>query len=291
MNEAKLKKSFGVALALFWAMGVTGATAQEQEAHVSVIARWHLSYHAPRVLSAERLPAGLLLVCPGLNGEGAEACREDGPWAKFADRYNLWILSPTFHCDSKDVRDRRKCYYYPESGSFEWLLTEIDKLADQHGISDRKLLLFGFSAGAHVVHRLALWRPERVKAVAAYSAGWWDIPKKDAQSVSMLIMCGEQDERYEPSIAFYREAMKVGWPVAWRSFSDVGHTIDDRVLTMTQCFLAAFVETHGLNPWIGDIQEWLAYPADSKEAQAIPLEYRAILPSEQVAKVWETIDP
>ncbi|MBI4024361.1 MAG: hypothetical protein HY360_05230 [Verrucomicrobia bacterium] len=43
----------------------------------------------------------------------------------------------------------------------------------------------------------------------------------------------------------------------------------------------------GKGSYVGDIQEWRAYPANSDEAGRIPAEYRAVLPSEAVARAWE----
>lgn len=268
---------------------LSGASAPEKDNSIPATAAWRLACRAPGPAAAAHLTTGLLLVCPGFNGDGSAACRENGPWAQFADRYNLWILAPTFYGDPENIRDRNACYYYPESGGFDWLLNEIDKLADRHGVAERKLLLFGFSAGAQVVHRLVIWRPERVKAAVACSAGWWDVPGPTVQSVSMLIMCGERDARYEAGIAFYRETLRLDWPVAWRSFAGLGHAMDKRVLALAQAFLAAHVQPCGSNPWVGDIQEWRAYPAASEDAQSIPPAYRVILPSENMARVWETI--
>lgn len=185
--------------------------------------RYRLCHRAPHEIQGPERSSGILVICPGLNGSGEAACGEGSPWAEFADRQRLLLVSPTFYCDPGNVHDRRVCYYYPESGSFDWLLNEIDKVADQYGISDRKLLLFGFSAGAHVVHRLALWKPERVKAVVAQGAGWWDEPKMTGQRVPMLILCGEQDERYYVCLEFYRAAMRAGYPMAWRSYPGLGH--------------------------------------------------------------------
>lgn len=250
--------------------------------------QYRLYHRVPHEIQGPERIRGILVICPGLNGSGEVACQEGSPWAEFADRQRLLLVSPTFYCDPGKVHDRRVCYYYPESGSFDWLLNEIAKLADRHGISDRKLLLFGFSAGAHVVHRLALWKPDRVKAVVAQGAGWWENPRTVGQRAPMLVLCGEQDDRYYVSLEFYRAAMRAGYPMVWRSYPGLGHEVDDRVIKLAQAFFKAYGEDlKDESEWIGDIQEWQAYPTESEASESIPLEYRTILPSAMMVKVWK----
>jgi len=240
--------------------------------------------------SANQPSAPLLLVLGGVGSSGGNIVRDNADWARFADENKLWLLSATF-AYPKNVLDRKQCYYYPESGSMEWLAGEIDRLAKRNGLREKRLLMSGVSGGAHFVHRFALWNPDRVTALAAYSAAWWDEPASAIKKIPMLIMCGEEDERYEPSIMFYRKASLMGCPVLWRSFSNLGHEMDQRVIRLAQTFLKEFVrERKSTQPWVGDIQEWKAYPKDHPEARRIPLEYRVAIPSETVAKVWEHAD-
>lgn len=92
--------------------------------------RYRLYHRAPHEIQGPERSSRILVICPGLNGSGEAACGEGSPWAEFADRQRLLLVSPTFYCDPGNVHDRRVCYYYPESGSFDWLLNEIDKVAD-----------------------------------------------------------------------------------------------------------------------------------------------------------------
>jgi dienelactone hydrolase len=40
----------------------------------------------------------------------------------------------------------------------------LEQVGKEAGVQTDKILIFGFSAGAHFAHRFALWKPERVKA-------------------------------------------------------------------------------------------------------------------------------
>ncbi len=244
-------------------------------------------FRPPQASSSEKTASPtLLLVLGGIGSDGHVICHGRNFWTEFADENQCWLLSATFP-PVKDVHDRKNCYYYPESGSMRWLLQQIDALADKENIRDKKLLLYGISGGAHFVHRFTLWRPERVKAAVAYSAAWWDEPTEKIRTVPMLIMCGEEDPRYEPSIAFYRRVSLLGCPVLWRSFPRLAHEEDLRVIRLAQAFLRAFLDHKPSWSWVGDIQEWRTYPADSLEVREIPLEYRVKIPSEEVARLWE----
>ncbi len=61
-------------------------------------------------------------------------------------------------------------------GSGEATVEALGRIGAKLGMKPDKILIFGFSAGAHFAHGFASWKPERVKAFVAYSAGWWDEP-------------------------------------------------------------------------------------------------------------------
>ena len=223
----------------------------------------------------------------GIGSDGRDQIRENSFWTQFADREGLWLVSATFPVPS-DVHDRKKCYYYPESGSMDWFLSQVDQLATRENLDHPRLLMVGFSGGAHFVHRFGLWKPSRVSAIVAHSAAWWDEPVATAKTVPMLVMCGEDDDRFDLSMEFYQKASKMGFPMVWRSFPRLGHAVDARVLGLAQVFIKEFIG--GKKPpfdWVGETQEWKAYPKKSAEVDRIPPEYRVWLPSEVVARKWE----
>ena len=130
-------------------------------------------------------PIGVLVLVPGYNGQG-EAILDD-QWKKFTIENNLALLAPTFRAEGME-NNSGKGYYYPEQGSGEVLERALAKLNRRTGVQTDRILIFGFSAGAHFGHRFALWKPQRVKAFVAYSAGWWSEPTAAIRKVPALIM-------------------------------------------------------------------------------------------------------
>ncbi len=56
------------------------------------------------------------------------------------------------------------------------LLGLLDELAEQHGFDTARLRLFGFSGGAQMAHRFAMFHPQRVERLCVVSAGWYAMP-------------------------------------------------------------------------------------------------------------------
>ena len=231
--------------------------------------------------------AGVLVLVPGFNGDGAGML--DARWKAFAEKNGLVLLAPTFHADGNEC-NQGKGYYYPEQGSGEAMEQALREVTRRSGVATDKILLFGFSAGAHFGHRFALWHPQRVRAFVAYSAAWWSEPTVRLKTVPALIMCGETDERYPASFAFFRQGQKLGCPWVWRSFGHTGHELTPAVRNMAEVFLAHYAALPAQRPSTpgevryGDIQTFKA--VGRAEKKSIPEELRIELPSPAVAEVW-----
>lgn len=130
----------------------------------------------------------VLLLIPGYNGSGEALL--DARWKVFAEKHGLVLLAPTFKTTPEELR-RGRGYYYPEQGSGAEVERMLAQGKQESGVQTDKILIFGFSAGAHFAHRFAMWKPERVKAFVAYSAAWWSEPTETLRGVPALIICGE----------------------------------------------------------------------------------------------------
>jgi len=234
-------------------------------------------------------PSGVFLIIPGFNGSGEKML--DDRWKHFADEHSLVLLAPTFTSTNSPQELRTKGYYYPEQGSGTVIEEALSEVHRRTGAPVDKILIFGFSAGAHLAHRFALWKPERVGAFVAYSAGWWSDPTPPLRGVPALIMCGESDERYEPTRAFMERGMALHLPWIWRSYKETGHQLTPAVRSMAEAFLAEEADRlkagSGLpSPKLyGDIQSYQVVLAADRET--IPEAVRIPLPSEAVANVWK----
>ncbi len=250
--------------------------------------------------------AGVLVLVPGYNGSGGQML--DARWRAFAAKHGLILLAPTFHAEGKE-NNQGKGYYYPEQGSGEVMEKALKEVGKRTGAETDQVLFFGFSAGAHYVHRFALWQPQRVRAFVAYSAGWWSEPTARVRKVPALVMCGEADERYGATWEFFKKGQRLGCPWVWRSYKETGHALTPAVRDMAEVFLACYAgrgeqaggrkeqagmpmsreEQAGMPvsrvSRYGDIQTYRSVgPA---ERDSIPEEFRIELPSKEVAEVWE----
>ena len=229
-------------------------------------------------------PTSVLLLIPGYNGSG-EAMLDDR-WKAFAEKHRLVLLAPTFKTSPEELQ-RGRGYYYPEQGSGAEVERMLQQVGRETGVSTEKVLIFGFSAGAHFAHRFDLWRPERVKAFVAYSAAWWSEPTAALRTVPAMIVCGEEDgPRLEPTKAFFERGHALGLPWIWRSYQDVGHTLTPRIRDLAEAFLAAQLADEPEPALYGDTQTYRVVEQADKES--ILPEVRVALPSREFAEVWRT---
>lgn len=238
------------------------------------IARW---------VPHERKGATVLLLIPGYNGSGAAMM--DARWKVFAEQHGLVLLAPTFKTTPEELQQGRG-YYYPEQGSGAEVERMLEQVKQETGVETDKILIFGFSAGAHFAHRFALWKPERVKAFVACSAGWWSEPTDAMGGVPALIVCGEADrERFEPTKGFFERGLAMGLPWVWRSYAGVDHTLTPRMRDLAEAFLAAQLAERGGERLYGDTQTYRV--VEEGEKDSILPEVRVALPSREFAEIWE----
>ena len=240
-----------------------------------------------RMWRSDGARAGVLVLVPGYNGDGEGML--DARWKAFAEKQGLVLLAPTFHADG-NVCNQGKGYYYPEQGSGEVMENALREVTRRTGVATDKVLMFGFSAGAHFAHRFALWHPRRLHAFVAYSAGWWSAPTEELKTVPALVMCGEADERYPATFAFFKQGQKLGCPWVWRSYAHTGHALTPAVRAMAEVFLAHYARQAPNHEDVryGDIQTFRDVGRADKET--IPAELRIDLPSPAVAEQWRKED-
>jgi len=236
-------------------------------------------YYVPGSLSMSG--CRVLLLVPGYNGSGEGMLSPS--WRSFADANGLILLAPTFHATPEELH-AGKGYYYPAKGSGAAIEKAIDEVSRRVAcLSTGRILIFGFSAGAHVAHRFALWKPTRVEAFVAVSAAWWDKPTQAMADVPALIMCGEDDPRFSVTEAFYEAGAGLGAPWVWRSYQHAGHQVTPAMLALAQAFLRHYARAEKDSVTYGDAQTYEVTP----DPQQIPEIARVRLPSAEFAHLWQ----
>ena len=121
--------------------------------------------------AAARGPLQVLVTVHGMGGDGTSFCQN---LISRADQEGWIIVSPTFHyLDSMNADFVRQ----DDIEMVPHLKQYLDNLPAQTGLAIRdKVMLYGFSRGAQIVHRFAEFYPEKTLAVALFAGGSYTLP-------------------------------------------------------------------------------------------------------------------
>ncbi len=123
-------------------------------------------------------PCPLVISMHGLQ-RNAEAARDN--WIDAADRYGLLIAAPHFDKERFPTRLYQQGGVRGEPDRSRWVYAIIERFFDvalkSGRVEGRDYLLFGHSAGAQFVHRMALLMPEaRFSTAISANAGYYTLP-------------------------------------------------------------------------------------------------------------------
>jgi dienelactone hydrolase len=120
--------------------------------------------------------APTLVTIHGISRNAAEMATRFALHAGFAE---VNIITPLFersHFGKYQLMQTRKAQ---KTNSGQALFNLLQHFEAQGEIGAGKVMLFGFSGGAQMAHRLAMLYPERVSRLCAASAGWYLLPDRD----------------------------------------------------------------------------------------------------------------
>ena len=225
-------------------------------------------------------PKAVLVLCPGCNGSGEDLIRSP-KWMEFAKQHQLGLVGLSFASPTSSLEDDSG-YYYASRGSGEKLLEGIHKIYGR----DLPLLLYGFSGGAHFTSRFEQWKPERVKTWCAYSAGWWDEPKKETSSPG-LVACGDEDPRYGASLIYFKQGRAAGKRWLWVSLAKTGHADNPALNDFVRNYFSQKLSTSKATPsWVDIDRNEKVSDAD----QAAQPSLTGWMPSEELFEQWRKIN-
>lgn len=228
-------------------------------------------------------PKAVLVLCPGCNGNGEEWIRQS-KWQEFAKKHRLGLIGLSF-ASNESLLNNGRGYYFASQGSGKILLQGIKEAFKK----DLPILLFGFSGGAHFSSRFAEWKPERVLTWCAYSAGYWDEPKKVDIDPPGLVICGDQDGRYGASLIYFKQGRALGKPWLWISVPNTGHSINGDVEKFVSNYFAVLIESERkLDPSQDGV--WVDIDRKTKtDVNQEPLSVTAWLPEKSLFEEWRNI--
>jgi pimeloyl-ACP methyl ester carboxylesterase len=128
-------------------------------------------YFRPPAGAAGDRPVQVLIALHGMGGDGEIFSRD---LIEQADKYGWAIVAPTIaYGDWTDAAQVAR----EDPILIRALLDYVDRIPERSGLQVRpEVLLLGHSRGAQLAHRFAEFRPDRVLAVAALSAGTYTLP-------------------------------------------------------------------------------------------------------------------
>jgi pimeloyl-ACP methyl ester carboxylesterase len=142
----------------------------------------------PRGAASATRPLQVLLALHGMGGSGEDFARD---LVEQADTYGWLLVAPTIdYGDWKNpsVVAREEPVLIRALGDY------LDQLPGLTGFQTRRqVLILGHSRGAQLAHRFAEFRPEKVLAVAALSAGTYTLPQTSGPQGGLTFPFGVKD--------------------------------------------------------------------------------------------------
>jgi pimeloyl-ACP methyl ester carboxylesterase len=143
---------------------------------------------APRFNPTPGKPLQVLLALHGMGGNGEDFSRD---LVEQADHYGWLLVAPTI--DYGDWTNPN-VVSHEEPMLISALADYLDQLPQLTGLPVRHLVLvLGHSRGAQLAHRFAEFRPDKVLAVAALSAGTYTLPLSAGPQGGMSFPFGVKD--------------------------------------------------------------------------------------------------
>ena len=114
-----------------------------------------------------------------MHGPKRDASRYREYWELIADRHQLIVVAPTF---SQKAWPRAAAYNLGDVGAQtdreKWAYSAIEHLFDEVRDGQAGYVIFGHSAGAQFVQRMAILRPDnRATVMVAANPGWYAMPE------------------------------------------------------------------------------------------------------------------
>ncbi|HEY0938885.1 MAG TPA: PHB depolymerase family esterase [Steroidobacter sp.] len=178
--------------------------------------RFSYCLYVPPQFSEEARTNFRLLVAVHGTERKFQRLRDD--FAALAREHDLIVLAPYFPCGIIEPRDRDNYKYLDYRGiRFDRvLISMIDEVVVRYSLSRHRMLMFGFSGGAHFCHRFAYLYPQLLAAISVGAPGsvtlldaqadWWvgvrDVQQKfgrtmdyaQLEQIAAHVTVGEEDE-------------------------------------------------------------------------------------------------
>jgi pimeloyl-ACP methyl ester carboxylesterase len=178
--------------------------------------------------------AGVLVLCPGWNGDGG-GFLEDARWRQLAAKHRLLLVGLRFA--SADAPDAEKTgYHRSANGSGKLLFSLLREIVGR----DVPVAVFGFSRGGQFAQSLAVNFPGKVRVWANTGSAAGDVfPEQKTGAAAFpagLVMCGQDDTNHAVALETFFAGLRAHWRMCWLGVANNGHVIAPQATAFAQAF-------------------------------------------------------
>ncbi|HLT91213.1 MAG TPA: hypothetical protein VKZ85_09735 [Woeseiaceae bacterium] len=205
----------------------------------------------------DRIGPGRTRLLVAVHGTGRTHLLYRDLFAEFADYHDCIVIAPLFPANVLGDGNLHGYKFIEESGIRydRIMLGIIDEVAERFGLAADRVLMFGFSGGAHFTHRFTILHPGRIEAASIAAPGsvtlldparpWWtgiaDVNERfgiriaghEYRNLALHFVVGTADlETWEIT---FNESDRYYMPGA----NDAGRTRIDRIRALADSFRRA----------------------------------------------------
>src|SRR5438034_1203314 len=170
-RRVRSRHPFGGRAALAWGASCAHATRRDRHARGRRRSGDRHGWRAARAAARPALAVTLVVVLPGLGGAGRDLAEQ---FVGVAEDERWLLLAPSPNYDPFDANESLLAADLRVDNEVVMLVGEVMAGSSWHLAP--LIDLVGFSRGAQSAHRFALRHPERVAALASFSAGTYTMP-------------------------------------------------------------------------------------------------------------------
>ncbi|MFH1825416.1 MAG: hypothetical protein ABH873_09395 [Candidatus Firestonebacteria bacterium] len=149
----------------------------------------------------------------------------------FVKELGCSVFSFEFKYTDEELGNRKKWYYYKESGWHDLALEVQNKLIHDYGLDRRKIIIVGESGGASMGQQMGIYYPDKIEAVAGIGGAFFDEPKVKSDVAWLMINTWgdstivKNDEFAKNAGALGMQVLRILTPPVWDKKGDNFHHI------------------------------------------------------------------
>lgn len=233
----------------------------------------------------------------------------------FADNNNLAVItwsnfggySPSLSSDEMTKQQSKDSNFMFNDRLSEWE-KGFRNILHKYNLPKNAILLYGFSGGAQIAHRIALRLPKYFAGIHIHVNSSYDIPNSRAKNIVWLVTTGELEYGYPAATRFYQKMIDLGYAVIFKAGENLGHATNAQINRLSLEFfkyMINFVPDPSNPDWkappidqfyllrhpiyVGDYLNQVAYPVDKALSNVADRKYMVTLPTKPLAEAWGTI--